>query len=173
VTSQNAIRAAATRALQAPPALCACTISTRSAEFDPFPAEGPQLAHQGAVVGRDQRPRTGLQQGKRHIDGGAGIGLFVQSRHDLQYGGAGERAPRNPYPLEVGAHGGASFWQLGADALRAQAPGAQARMEFIDALAFGDSLRRKAATMVHSGRLRGHAWGADDCWTKIWRPIRW
>ena len=92
-------------------------------ELDPFAAGGLELADQRAVRGRDQRAGARLQQRECDIEGGARVRLVIQGRDDLQYGGAGERAPRNARPLIAIAHGGA----------------------FIDALAFAAHVRDTAA----------------------------
>ena len=135
VTSQTAIRAAAARALQAPPALWACTMSMRSAvtrlsrilaflrsrsglraalgrfiHSPPNALSSPTSGPSSAAI-RARAPAC--SRAKRDVEGGPGAGLLEHRRHDLQYGGAGERAPRNARPLEAVAHRGASFRQPG------------------------------------------------------------
>jgi hypothetical protein len=73
-------------------------------EIDPLPAKSLELADQRPIGGRHQGARTSLYQRMGDIDGGACLGRLDHRRHDLQYGGVGERAPRHSCPLEAVAH---------------------------------------------------------------------
>ena len=108
------MRSVAAIALQAAPALCACTMSMRSPAISwparralprmrsglkrvvghrqPFAAEGAQFADQRPAFAGDDGARARLQQRQRDIDRGVAGRIVAQRRHQLQDGGAGERA---------------------------------------------------------------------------------
>ncbi len=58
----------------------------------PFAAEGAQFADQRAAVAGHHGARAGLQQRERDIDRGVAGRIVAQGWHQLQDGGAGERA---------------------------------------------------------------------------------
>ena len=106
----------------------------------PFAAEGAQFADQRAAVAGDQRAGAGLQQRERDIGHRMAGGIVRQGRHQLQDGGAGERARAGPPGGDRGGSG------------RALRP-----------LAFRARLRREgAAAAVHAGRHRQFARSPDE-----------
>src|SRR5262249_35248887 len=128
VTSRTGMRAAAMLAIQAPPTLWACTMSTCSEKIRRSRTRAPRLSLNGLTVaftsGAHSPPhavssetsgpssaattaRAGLHQRGGHVERGAGNGLLAQGRHDLQDGRARQGA--RVRMAVVVAHGGHSL----------------------------------------------------------------
>ena len=71
---------------------------------NPFAAMGLEIGNERPFAAGHESAGAGLQQHLGDVEGGAGVGLLAQRRHDLQDGGAGKRWRGRARLVESVAH---------------------------------------------------------------------